>query len=496
MTAEVVIERDRWDVLTDRERWARPVLTDRQRAWAATRGGPRLAQLLADVDLATLTDAETLAYAQAVRRQQSWTDSLLLAATRRFAAHRPGPDPQQESLLAGTEHRVQLGGELTPGVGSFAVAEWAVALRITHTAAQRLIADALDLTFRLSGVAMAARIGHTDTTRARMVATLTRELPAELAADLEQRLIPHLATLTRRRLEAMIDRLLETQAPQLRQQRAEAVRERREVYIEHTNDDHAEIAGTLDTTAARLLDERLNSIADQLRLAQATHPDTGFGPAGEDRHQRRARALGLLAEPGRLAALARLVGNAQQPAGTDHHGGADPAGSDKTDADDLAATDADAAATRPVTLYLHLRPDNSIDLEGVGPIARATAVELLTAASVTVRPVIDLNTQIVSTGYRPSPRLREQMLLIKDTCFFPHCDVPARGCDFEHTIPAPRGPTATGNAGPACRYHHRIKTHGDWQVRQPFPGIYLWRSPTGNIYTVDNHATHEVAASR
>jgi hypothetical protein len=74
MTSLALIERDRWDVLTDRERWVRPVLTDRQRAWAATRGGPRLAQLLADVDPHTLTDTEAVAYAQAVQRQQSWTD--------------------------------------------------------------------------------------------------------------------------------------------------------------------------------------------------------------------------------------------------------------------------------------------------------------------------------------------------------------------------------------------------------------------------------------
>jgi hypothetical protein len=111
---------------------------------------------------------------------------------------------------------------------------------------------------------------------------------------------------------------------------------------------------------------------------------------------------------------------------------------------------------------------------------------------VLVRPVIDLNTRMVSTGYQPSPTLREQTLLIKDTCFFPHCDVPARRCDHEHTVAAPRGPTATGNAGSACRHHHHIKTHGRWEVRQPFLGIYVWRSPTGDVYAVDQHGTSQV----
>ena len=38
-------------------------------------------------------------------------------------------------------------------------------------------------------------------------------------------------------------------------------------------------------------------------------------------------------------------------------------------------------------------------------------------------------------------------------------------------------------------FHHRIKTHGRWQVKQPFPGIYLWRDPHGRTYLVDHTGT-------
>lgn len=38
-------------------------------------------------------------------------------------------------------------------------------------------------------------------------------------------------------------------------------------------------------------------------------------------------------------------------------------------------------------------------------------------------------------------------------------------------------------------FHHRIKTHGQWQVRQPFPGVYLWRGPYGATYVVDHTGT-------
>ena len=37
--------------------------------------------------------------------------------------------------------------------------------------------------------------------------------------------------------------------------------------------------------------------------------------------------------------------------------------------------------------------------------------------------------------------------------------------------------------------HHRIKTHGRWQVQQPFPGIYVWRDQYGVFFLVDNTGT-------
>ena len=49
-----------------------------------------------------------------------------------------------------------------------------------------------------------------------------------------------------------------------------------------------------------------------------------------------------------------------------------------------------------------------------------------------------------------------------------------------------------GNYGPMVTFHHRIKTHGAWQVRQPFPGLYLWRDPYGTTYLVDHTGTRRL----
>jgi hypothetical protein len=45
------------------------------------------------------------------------------------------------------------------------------------------------------------------------------------------------------------------------------------------------------------------------------------------------------------------------------------------------------------------------------------------------------------------------------------------------------------NLGLTGVFHHRVKTHGPWQVKQPFSGIWVWRSPLGEYYLVDDTGT-------
>ena len=67
----------------------------------------------------------------------------------------------------------------------------------------------------------------------------------------------------------------------------------------------------------------------------------------------------------------------------------------------------------------------------------------------------------------------------------------------DHTIPHDQGgQSGIGNYGPMTVTHHRIKTHGNWQVQQPFPGIYLWRDPHGGYYLVDHTGTRGSTATK
>ncbi|MGH3498612.1 MAG: hypothetical protein ACRDP1_14210 [Nocardioidaceae bacterium] len=66
---------------------------------------------------------------------------------------------------------------------------------------------------------------------------------------------------------------------------------------------------------------------------------------------------------------------------------------------------------------------------------------------------------------------------------------------MDHIIEHPRGPTTVDNGAPECARHHRLKTHGRWKLTQPFNGIFVWKSPTGHIYLVDDRSPLRVGAA-
>jgi hypothetical protein len=157
-----------------------------------------------------------------------------------------------------------------------------------------------------------------------------------------------------------------------------------------------------------------------------------------------------------------------------------------------------------VTLYLHLytRTDTGqigpvTRWEGEGPISTAYVRDILgPAASFTIKPVLDSAGMAPVDGYEIPDAHREAVHLRTPADCFPYAANTTRRMQIDHTRPyippdhgGPPGQTAVDNLAPLTRFHHRIKTHGAWQVRQPFPGIYLWADPHGHIYLVDHTGT-------
>ena len=89
--------------------------------------------------------------------------------------------------------------------------------------------------------------------------------------------------------------------------------------------------------------------------------------------------------------------------------------------------------------------------------------------------------------YRPSRALADFVRCRDLTCRWPGCDKPAYGCDIDHTVPYPVGPTHASNMKCYCRFHHLLKTFwcgvGGWREQQLPDGTLIVTSPTGHTYT-------------
>ena len=143
-------------------------------------------------------------------------------------------------------------------------------------------------------------------------------------------------------------------------------------------------------------------------------------------------------------------------------------------------------------------------VEEVGPLLLHRLRSLLGEhCTINLKPVIDLpagHTPVDS--YEIPARLREQLQLRNPADVFPYAAAVSRRIDLDHTIPhlspdkgGPPGQTRIGNLGPHLRRHHRYKTFRGWQVRQPEPGSWLWRSPHRRIYLVNASGTHPLGES-
>jgi hypothetical protein len=204
---------------------------------------------------------------------------------------------------------------------------------------------------------------------------------------------------------------------------------------------------------------------------------------GDSRDARRAKAVGVLAHPQLALNLC------------DRAAGRDVAGPSASD----------SKFGRAATLLVHVTPESMetgrgvARIEGVGPVTVEQVRSWLSDADVTVKPVIDVAGMAPVDSYEIPDRLREAVHILSPRDTFPFSSSRRRSGDLDHTIPyvppddgGPPGQTAIGNLAPMTRFHHRVKTHSGWQVRQPFPGVFIWRSPHSRHFLVDHTGTRSL----
>ena len=358
--------------------------------------------------------------------------------------------------------------EHIPRVAWDAGASLAAALGRATTAGDALIRDALVLRHRLPGVWSRVVAGQVEAWRARRIAQALLGAPADVATHLDHTLAGIADTVGPLTLDRLLDEAMLRLHPEDREQAQLEELDRRHATLHEnslTDTGIGEMTLRGDWKDLHDFDQALSTIAAELAAA-----DQAAGMVPEPLDVRRARAVGVLADPHTAAAL------------LDHTPAPKP--------------------RRKMTLIVHLSADA---LLGVNPLARCetTGRPMLdqqardwcgrTDTHLTIQPVIDLNDHVHVAAYEIPDRLKTRADLIAGHCVFPYCLKPATRCDHDHGVPhATGGATCDCNLAPLCRSHHRLKTHAGWTYTTLETGVWLWSDPHGQQLLRDHHGTRDV----
>ena len=455
---------------------------------------------------------------------------ILVAAVHFADLHNGDARDSSGRVLPGMEQAKYLGGLGTPRVMEFASAEFGARIGMHPIGARNLMADGLDLQHRLPRLWCMVKSGLVPVWQARKIAQMTRALSHEAAGFVDAQVAPHVQALGWSRLETVVQAKVIEADPDAEDARRRAASAERFVRAGRSNEHGLKVlvakanAGDVVTFLAMV-----NLIADALAAVYCDSDPVDL---------RRSKAIGILANPAQAVQLLHRHAT-QHRNETSADLSADDHDSDTDDEDDTdesddgtrisesdlhpAQNDADDPSPDiacpsitsaiaidpkrllpPATLYVHIGYDAFVrDGEGVarfeqgGPITLTQAREFLAHTHVTIKPVIDLERMAPVDAYEIPDRLREAVHLMSPADVFPFASSTSRGMDIDHTeeyvSPDNGGPpaqTGLGNLGPMIRFQHRIKTFGRWKVRQPFPGIFIWRDPHGRHYLVDHTGTH------
>ncbi|HEY0888208.1 MAG TPA: HNH endonuclease signature motif containing protein [Nocardioides sp.] len=440
------------------------------------------------IDLDTTPDspAGVLADLRTHRENARAAEVQMMVDAIAWAAMHSVDSISQAATLPSTEGAVAIAGEGAPLVAEFAIAELAAVLGRSTDSGRIWLGQVMECRYRLPRIWAALTGGRVQPWQARRIAEATLSLPVEAAAWVDRQLAPVAHKIGPAQLDRTITEALTRFQPDRAEAEAQAARESRYVTVETrhiTTTGCVQLHGTLDLADALDLDDALHAVATTLAQLGST----------DSLDVRRAKALGEIARNDHTLHLT-------------------------TDSDEQTAKPGEAPVRVPVprrqvVLYAHLTVHDDGDGQVVDPFVRVENTRSLITldqlrewltiqnTTVTVRPVLDLNEHLETTGYQPTNRLREQVALVNGRCVFPHCTRPARGCDTDHitahtTGHAAGGPTCSCNLAPLCRRHHRIKTHTAWSYDLLDPGTYVWRSPHSLRFHVDTEGTTSIETTR
>ncbi|SFQ26906.1 protein of unknown function [Actinomadura madurae] len=443
MTALTVAE----DVRTEMGEWE-------GRGWFPP--GPQLAICLSG-GLDGLTDTELMEVAAAARRQTSWAQARELAAIAELSRRRLADEAE-----GGPDYRILSAHESV-------VEEVAAALAVTGDAAATLVHLADRLANDLPATRQALETGRIDLPKTRVISDLTDGLLDGLPEQVETAVLDTAPDQTTGQLRRRIRRIVQKFAPErLEERKREAVR-RRDLHLWDTLEGTTDLTLTgLETTEAHAIFNKIVAVARGLKADGDVRP----------LHAIRADLAKELLK-----------------------GTSFPEATRASDARQVEPPRATAIAPAAVTL-----PDATI-VETLATMADERFSKILTHARATGRTnalpflinraVQDMHDQLRGlreswcratgltpdrhghSGYRPPAAMRRLIEARHATCVFPTCNRRSNRCDLDHTLPWGQGLTCQCNLAPLCRRHHRTKQSPGWALTQPWPGLLIWITPSG-----------------
>jgi len=351
-----------------------------------------------------LTASDLLALARDSKVAEDRAAAMLLEVAARWADLHP-PESIHDAAaftVPGCEHEEPIAGAGAPLVAEFCVAELGTTLGISSTAAKKLIGHALELRHRLPRLWAQVHAGQVSAWRARTVAETTIHTSPALTAEAAGFVDAQVAAVAGRVGAAQLDRLVAEAIRRYELATADPTTDPEDGYLavdpRHVTVDDQEVhwAGTMRIAAEV-------DIADALDLQRAVAHGAAVQQAlGSDLplDARRAKALGDLARTQTaldLAVQERCV--------------------------EEGADEPNLPAARQVVIHAHVDATLSGDTTVFGPTGRMENGQRLilldqikgwcadTRTTVTIKPVIDLNTQLTAQGYAIPDRIREQTIL-------------------------------------------------------------------------------------
>jgi hypothetical protein len=399
------------------------------------------------------TPAEVLAAARRRRAAADDAEAALLELAALWADVNPAGDDDDGCLE----------DEFLPRIRWDCPAEFALAVGLAADTGQRRIHQVVHLRHRMPRVWALVRARVVQGWRACRIAERTIGEPDDVCAWIDEQVAPIAHKVGLIKLEKLLDEAMLRLYPEEREQEQLDELDRREVRLfdQHSHNGVGEMRIRADLKDLYDFDAAVAEVAAELAELGDTSP----------LDVRRARAVGILADPRTALAL-------------------------------LERSGAPAAKRKKVVLHLHLSDAAVAGLDPVGRSERGDRPLLEQQirdwcgredTHLTVLPVVDLNDHHAVDSYEIPNRLASVIDLRDHTCVFPWCTRPARRCDHDHTVEhSVGGQTCSCNIAPLCRRHHRMKTHTAWGYTTVEPGVYLWRSPHGYSFLRDFSGTLDV----